>query len=162
MRDPSQSILVLYWLGLRATLYDLIDTSYIVDIMCATTVLREMKYSNKLFFSGAQLLLRVQFGQFGPELWVFVVPDDERGAAGEELGLPALVGDGNHRHPSRNTGLHTDGGVLEDEGVVRRGAEQVERPEVGSGKGLERWQSSPVTMSWKKSDRLRMDVTPHN
>ena len=138
------------------------DTSYVNDKMGAATVLREMKYSNKLFFSGAQLLLRVQFGQFGPELWVFVVPDDERGAAGEELGLPALVGDGNHRHPSRNTGLHTDGGVLEDEGVVRRGAEQVERPEVGSGKGLERWQSSPVTMSWKKSDRLRMDVTPHN
>ena len=55
------------------------------------------------------------------------------------------------------TGLHPDGGVLE-EGVVRRGAEQVERPEVGSGKGLERWQSLPVTMSWKKSERLRMEI----
>ena len=78
----------------------------------------------------------VQLAQFGPELWVLVVPDDERGADGEELALPTLVGDGNHRHTGGNTGLHTDGGVLEDEGVVRRGAEQVKRPEVGVGEGL--------------------------
>jgi len=78
----------------------------------------------------------VQFAQLGPEPRVLVVPDDKRGADGEELALPALVGDGNDRHTGGNTGLHPDGGVLEDEGVVRRGAEQVERPEVGVREGL--------------------------
>jgi hypothetical protein len=56
-----------------------------------------------------------------------VVSDDEGRADSKELALPALIGDGNHWH----TGLHPDGGILKDDGVVRRGTEQGESSEVG-------------------------------
>ena len=66
---------------------------------------------------------------------VFVVPDDEGRSGGDDLGLPGLLRDGDHRHPGGDAGLHPDHRVLEDERVTGRRAEQAERPEVGLRRG---------------------------
>ena len=114
----------------------------------------KVKYSKKLFFAtsicGPQLQLcmssiglsssfrlgDVQFVQCRPQLGIFVVPDDKRGTDGEKLALPALLSNGNHGHPRRNACLHAGGGVLKHDGVLRRDAKQLQRPEVRVREGL--------------------------
>ena len=105
MRDPSQSILVLLictGLAYGRLCIDLKDTPYINDKMCATTVLREMKYGKKLFSSVVLSYSYVVLLHWPQQLEVWwcpicpvrpralglLVPDDDD-ADGEELALPA-------------------------------------------------------------------------